>query len=170
MAVNTLLRAYTNVADDFGWAMLSQMSTYIHANHPDFDPRTYGCEKFIELVQKTEAFTVELRLHKNGQIHFCHPKNVTTRARPSVTSNHKNSKADTFRKALLNAVVSATGDNGWASISTIGQKFKASGHTVIESGHSTLTNALTADGSFEMKGKGAARYFRLKGEGQAKAH
>jgi len=73
-------------------------------------------------------------------------------------------------EGALERRVSATGDNGRASISTIGQKFKASGHTVKESGHSTLTNALTADGSFEMKGKGAARYFRLKGEGQAKAH
>lgn len=170
LAVNTLLRAYTNVADDLGWAMLSQMSMYIHANHPDFDPRTYGCEKFIELMQKTEVFEVELRLHKNGQVHFCHPKNVTTRARASVPPAPNKGKVGSLRKALMDAVVSATGDNGWASISTIGQKFKARGHTVKGSGHSTLTNALTADGSFEMKGKGAARYFRLKGEGQAKAH
>lgn len=129
MAVNTLLRACTNVADDFGWAMLSRMSTYIHANHPDFDPRTYGCEKFIELVQKTEAFTVELRLHKNGQVHFCHPKNVTTRAHASVPPAPNKGKAGSLRKAFMDAVVSATGDNGWASINTIGQKFKASGHT-----------------------------------------
>lgn len=49
LAASLLLRAYTNVADEQGWAMLSQMSTYIHANHPDFDPRTYGCAKFIDL-------------------------------------------------------------------------------------------------------------------------
>lgn len=170
MAANVLLRAYTSVADDLGWAMLSQMSTYIHANHPDFDPRTYGCEKFIELVQKTEAFAVELRLHKNGQVHFCHPKNVTTRARAAVTPEPKNGKADALRKALMDAVVSATGDNGWASISTIGQKVKASGHAVKGSGHSTLTTALTADGMFEMKGKGAARYFRLRSGSQVKTH
>ncbi len=57
LAVKILLKAYSNVADEQGWAMLGQLSSYIHANHSDFDPRTYGCAKFIELLQKTEALT-----------------------------------------------------------------------------------------------------------------
>lgn len=162
LAVKILRRAYTNVADDLGWAMLSQMSTYIHANHSDFDPRTYGCAKFIELVQKTEAFALELRLHKNGQVHFCHPRNVMARTRPNLPSQPQKDTGDAFRQALLDAVASATGDNGWASISMIGQKLKASGHTLKGGGHSTLTNALIATSSLETRGNGAARYFRLK--------
>lgn len=170
LAVNILMRAYTNVADDLGWAMLSQMSTYIHANHPDFDPRTYGCTKFIELVQKTEAFAVELRLHKNGQVHFCHPRNLTARARQNIPSQVQKGTDDAFRQALLEAVASATGDNGWASISTIGQKLKASGHVVKGSGHSTLSDALAAISRLETKGKGAARYFRLKPVARPPSH
>lgn len=170
LAVNMLMRAYTNVADDLGWAMLSQMSTYIHANHPDFDPRTYGCTKFIELVQKTEAFAVELRLHKNGQVHFCHPRNLTARARPNIPSQVQKGTDDTFRQALLEAVASASGDNGWASINTIGQKLKASGHVLKGSGHSTLTDALAAISRLESKGKGAARYFRLKPAARPPSH
>lgn len=161
-AVNQLLRAYTNVADDIGWAMLGQMSTYIHANHPDFDPRTYGCQKFSELVQKTEAFIVELRPYKNGQVHFCHPRGITTRTRPEKTAEPLYGSSKAFQKILESTVTQAMGGNGWASISAIGQKLKAKGHTVKEFGHSTLTDALRAVGLFEMQGNGAARYFRLK--------
>lgn len=157
-----LERAYNNVADEQGWALLGQMSTYIHANHSDFDSRTYGCAKFIDLVQKTCAFELVQRPYKNGQSYFCRPKEP----RPVVVSNtvkkqHVNGRQD-YASALKDAVSEATAPNGWASIAIIGQKLKGLGRTVKESGHATLTDALKASGLFEMRGSGAARYFRIK--------
>lgn len=73
LAVNLLLRAYTNVADEQGWALLGQLSSYIHANHSDFDARTYGCAKFIDLIQRTATFELVQRPYKNGQSYFCRP-------------------------------------------------------------------------------------------------
>lgn len=160
-AVNLLMRAYTNVADELGWAMLGQLSSYIHANHPDFDPRTYGCAKFIDLMQKTAAFELVLRPHKNGQTHFCRPVNGTP---PPVGTPPKpqGKVPPDFKQALIQAVKQATGENGWASVNTIGQKLKASGHQVKGSGYTTLTDALKGSGGIEMRGSGAARYFRVK--------
>ena len=74
LARQLLLRSHTNVADEQGWAMLGQMSSYIHANHPDFDPRTYGCAKFIDLINKTNLFELIQRQYKNGRSYFCKPR------------------------------------------------------------------------------------------------
>jgi len=160
MAMDVLRKAYTNVADEQGWAMLGQLSSYIHANHSDFDPRSYGCTKFIELIQKTESFDIELRPQRNGQTYFCRPRNFIPPKTPAASA--KPAKASAYSEALIRAVTAATGDNGWAPISTIGQKLKTLGRTVKESGRLTLTDALNGAGVFEMKGKGAARYFRVK--------
>ncbi|WP_153111233.1 NYN domain-containing protein [Propionivibrio limicola] len=158
MAVKILLRAYTNVADEQGWAMLGQMSTYIHANYPDFDPRTHGCAKFIDLVQKTVAFELVQRAYKNGQSYFCRP----LRAACAPLSGAEKTKQ--YMASLEQAVQAATATNGWAPIGMIGQKLKGLGCSVKESGYATLTEALTAAGRFEMTGSGAARYFRVKGQ------
>ena len=151
-ASNLLLRAYTNVTDEHGWAMLGSMSSYIHANHSDFDPRTFGCAKFIDLLQKTDAFELIQRAHKNGQSYFCRPKRSGT-----VPKNNQE-----YHSALLRAVAEAKAPNGWAPISMIGQKLKALGHDISKSGFSTLTDALKGTSLFEMQGSGAARYFREK--------
>lgn len=160
-ATNTLQRAYTNVADEQGWAMLGQMSTYIHANHPDFDPRTFGCAKFIDLVQKTASFELIQRAYKNGQSYFCRPRATDGEPR-SIGSTRKDAVSAGYQAALKNAVQAATAANGWAPIGIIGQKLKGDGYSVKDSGHATLTDALKAAGIFEMTGSGAARYFRIK--------
>lgn len=161
LATNLLMRAYTNVADELGWAMLGQMSSYIHANHPDFDPRTYGCAKFIDLVQKTVAFELVQRPYKNGQVHYCRPVGAI---RPPVAKSVLQPKVRSeSTRRLLEAVAEATGSNGWAPVSAIGQRLKASGYQLKGSGYATLTKALEGSGLFEMKGSGAARYFRTSG-------
>lgn len=162
LAMVVLLKAYTNVADEQGWATLERMSSYIHANHSDFDPRTYGCTRFIKLLQKTDAFDLELRAHKNGQTYFCRQKDFKPLQRP--VAKVRPPQFLSCNDALIKAVTQATAANGWAPISTIGQQLKALGRSVKESGHSTLTGALNATGAFEMKGNGAARYFRPKGK------
>ncbi|WP_291981843.1 MULTISPECIES: NYN domain-containing protein [unclassified Candidatus Accumulibacter] len=151
-ASNLLLRAYTNVTDDHGWAMIGSMSSYIHANHSDFDPRSFGCAKFIDLIQRTDAFELIQRAHKNGQSYFCRPK----------PSEQEPTGTHAYLTALLKAVAEAKAPNGWAPISVIGQKLKALGHDISKSGFSTLTEALKATSLFEMQGSGAARYFRAK--------
>ena len=151
-ASGLLLRAYTNVTDEQGWAMLGSMSSYIHANHSDFDPRSFGCAKFIDLIQKAEAFELIQRAHKNGQSYFCRPKRSCT----AVKDNQE------LNLALLKAVTNAKAPNGWAPISIIGQKLKALGHDISKSGFTTLTDALKGTSLFEMQGSGAARYFRAK--------
>lgn len=160
LATNLLMRAHTNVADDLGWAMLGQMSSYIHANHPDFDPRTYGCAKFIDLVNRTTAFEVVQRPYKNGQVHYCRPAGSKRPSEAHISAQPKpNSKA---ASKLAEAVIQATGESGWAAVGAIGQRLKASGYQLKGSGYSTLTKALNGSGLFEMKGSGAARYFRLQ--------
>jgi hypothetical protein len=156
-----LMRAYTNVADDTGWALLGHLSSYINANHSDFDPRTYGCAKFIDLVQKTESFELIQRAYKNGQSYFCRP---TEGQRVSAMGNvpSKGNGKSEFNAALLAAVVEATGSSGWAPVSAIGQKLKARGFAVRGSGHATLTNALDATAKVDTKGSGAARFFRVR--------
>jgi hypothetical protein len=65
---------------------------------------------------------------------------------------------------LIKAVTQATAASGWAPVGMVGQQLKALGRTVKESGCATLTDALTASGVFEVKGKGTARHFRVKGK------
>jgi hypothetical protein len=161
LARDLLMRAYTNVADETGWALLGHLSSYIHANHSDFDPRTYGCAKFIDLLQKTASFELVQRPYKNGQSYFCRPVGSMRPAVGVAGAPQSNGKA-AFNAALLRAVAEATAANGWALVSAIGQKLKAHGLDVRESGHATLTHALSATGKLDMKGSGAARYFRLK--------
>lgn len=161
LARDLLMRAYTNVADETAWALLGHLSSYIHANHSDFDPRTYGCAKFIDLLQKTASFELVQRPYKNGQSYFCRPLG-SMRPAVGVSSLPQSDGKGAFNAALLRAVAEATAANGWALVSAIGQKLKAQGFEVRGSGHATLTHALSATGKLDMKGSGAARYFRLK--------
>lgn len=167
-ASRLLLRAYTNVADEQGWAMLGSLSSYIHANHSDFDPRTFGCAKFIDLIQKTEAFELVQRVYKNGQSYFCRPCSESNASVASLKISKESDKHE-YRLALLRAVSEAAASNGWSPISTIGQKLKALGHDISKSGFSTLTDALKATSLFEMQGSGAARYFRRKSQDSGKS-
>lgn len=151
-AANLLQRAFTNVADEHGWALLGSMSSYIHANHSDFDPRSFGCTKFIDLILKTEIFELVNRTHKNGVAYFCRPKQAAVKPKDNRD----------FSAALVNAVQEAKAQNGWSPVGIIGQKLKAKGFDVSKSGYATLTDALKATSLFDMQGSGAARYFRPK--------
>ena len=143
--------------------MLGSMSSYIHANHSDFDPRTFGCAKFIDLIQKTEVFELIQRAYKNGQSYFCRPLPESKASAARLILGKENDKQE-YRLALLKAVSEAASTNGWSPISTIGQKLKGLGHDIRKSGVSTLTEALKATSLFEMQGSGAARYFRRKSQ------
>jgi len=160
-ATPLLMRAYANVADDQGWAMLERLSSYIYANHTDFDPRTYGCSKFIELLQKNDNFKLIQRAYKNGHTYFCRPQRLNKKeqeeAEQTVTASTEERNP---RQTLLAALASAAGPDGWAPIGRIGQKLKALGGNVKELGAATLTKALEELPGVERRGQGAARYFR----------
>ena len=51
-----LIRAAMRAHDD--WVLLSVIGSHIRAANPDFDPRTYGCAKLVDLVEKTEQFDI----------------------------------------------------------------------------------------------------------------
>ncbi|MBK7898285.1 MAG: NYN domain-containing protein [Azonexus sp.] len=72
-----LQRAYTNVADEDGWALVSRIAVYLRANHSDFDPRSHGAANFIKLLQACGGFELKQRQQGNGTAHFCRPAPVS---------------------------------------------------------------------------------------------
>ena len=44
---------------DEDWVPLNFIGSYVREANPEFDPRTYGCEKLTELLEKTERFEVD---------------------------------------------------------------------------------------------------------------
>ena len=43
---------------DEDWVSLSVIGSYVRQANPEFDPRTYGCQKLTELLEKTGQFEV----------------------------------------------------------------------------------------------------------------
>lgn len=137
-----LLRdAYRNVVDDDGpWVMLGKLSSNLHANYSDFDPRSYGHAKFKDLVAASGNFELEERTHKNGQTWFCRPA---------------------YRNALKKAVGDAAGSDGWATTQQIGMKLREMGLSIEDSGCRTLTEALRASGDFHQTEAGGVKSFKI---------
>ena len=46
-------------AHDDDWVPLSVIGSHIRAANPEFDPRTYGCAKLVDLLEKTGQFEVK---------------------------------------------------------------------------------------------------------------
>lgn len=146
---NLLLRAYTNVADDDGWALVSRIALYLRANHSDFDPRSYGTSNFVKLLQASGSFELKQRKQGNGTAHFCRPA--------------KRPIASAYFSALQAAVVAGKGEDGWTKQAAIGAYLKEHGRSLDESGCTSLTEALHAAGSFEMRDvEGTNKDFRLR--------
>ena len=55
-AVPLIAAAIRNQEEE--WVTLSVIGSHIHEANPEFDPRTYGCAKLAELLQKTGQFEV----------------------------------------------------------------------------------------------------------------
>ena len=53
-----LLRAAMRAYDD-DWVPLSVVGSHVRAANPEFDPRTYGCAKLVDLMEKTGQFQVK---------------------------------------------------------------------------------------------------------------
>lgn len=138
-----LLRAYTNVADEDGWALISRIALYLRANHSDFDPRSHGASNFIKLLQASGGFKLKQRQQGNGTAHFCRPSNYTI-------------------AALKTAVATVQDSDGWAGLVAIDNQLRENGYNLESAGYASLTEALRASGKFDMRDAGGnSRDYRL---------
>ena len=145
-----LLRAYSNVSDEDGWALLSRVSQHLRANHSDFDPRNYGTTTFTRLLDTLGSFEVIQRKQGNGHAHFCRPQKREMRA--------------DYIEALKSAVEATRSADGWSGLPAIGAHLRVHGHSLAESGCASLTEALHASGLFDMRDAGGIhKDFRLNG-------
>lgn len=143
-----LLRAYANVADEDGWALVSRIALYLRSNHSDFDPRTYGASNFVKLLQTVENFELAQRKQGNGTAHFCRPQ--------------KRQMSTSYVGALQIAVEETQSTDGWSSLAAIGNHLRNHGHSLEESGCASLTEALHASALFDMRdAEGGSKDFRL---------
>ena len=53
-----IIRAAMRGHDD-DWVPLSVIGSHVRAANPEFDPRTYGCAKLVDLLEKTGQFQVK---------------------------------------------------------------------------------------------------------------
>ncbi|MEO0999363.1 MAG: NYN domain-containing protein [Pseudomonadota bacterium] len=60
-AVAIVEAAMDRLPDEDGWYELGPIGQQMQANHPDFDPRTYGSRKLSDLLEKTGAFEVDTK-------------------------------------------------------------------------------------------------------------
>ncbi|MGY6536068.1 MAG: NYN domain-containing protein [Pararhodobacter sp.] len=57
-AVPLVLAAMDSLNSEGDWFHLGQLGNGIMATHPDFDPRSYGCAKLSELIEKAGRFEI----------------------------------------------------------------------------------------------------------------
>ncbi len=56
-----LQSAVEDAADEFGWAYLGAIGTYIANRQPEFDPRNYGFRKLGDLIKAVGLFEIDER-------------------------------------------------------------------------------------------------------------
>ncbi len=58
---NLLRSAVEDAADEFGWAYLGAVGTYIANRQPEFDPRNFGYRKLADLIKASGQFDIDER-------------------------------------------------------------------------------------------------------------
>jgi uncharacterized protein (TIGR00288 family) len=66
-AANLMRSAVEDAADEFGYAYLGAVGTYIMNRQPEFDPRNYGYRKLGDLIKASGLFEVDERASPNDQ-------------------------------------------------------------------------------------------------------
>jgi len=61
-----LRNAFADVEDDEGWAHLGLVGQQLSKRYPDFDPRTYGYRKLIDLIHAAN----EYEIRSEGNAHY----------------------------------------------------------------------------------------------------
>lgn len=80
-AVAMIKKAIELLEGEDGWISLGAVGNQIYKLASDFDPRTYGSRKLIDLIRKTEAFEIE------------HPKGGTLLIRQKAPSHEPKAKS-----------------------------------------------------------------------------
>jgi len=163
---NLLLRAYTNVTNEDGWALVSRMEQYLRENHSELNPSNYGASTFFKLLGRMESFSVAQRKQGNGHAQFCRPKKAKPTGappqRPPSTSSSERQPPSDYVDALKAAVVATCNAEQWAKIGDIRAHLHNSGTRLEDSGFSTLAEAIQATRLFDMCDAGGAnKIFRL---------
>ncbi|MSU89529.1 NYN domain-containing protein [Rhodobacteraceae bacterium 2CG4] len=61
-----LRNAFADVEDDEGWANLGMIGQQLSKRYPDFDPRTYGYRKLIDLIRAANDYEIR----SEGNAHY----------------------------------------------------------------------------------------------------
>lgn len=168
---NLISRAYTNVADEDGWALVSRVEQYLRANHSELNPSNYGAGTFFKLLASLDTFKVEQRKQGNGHAQFCRPKNSATPTKPftsvkGLVPTHGRPSA-AYIEALKAAVTATCNNEQWAKIADIRVHLHQNGHRLEGSGFDTLESAIRASGLFDMCDAGGSnKIFRLASGGE----
>lgn len=88
-----IYKAIKDTADDDGWAYLGNLGKYLVMLKPDFDVRTFGCNKLSELLEKLGLFTFQRR---GSQIFV-----------------RKKASFSKFLKAVQDTIIAKYGINQW---------------------------------------------------------
>lgn len=135
---NLLLRAYTNVADDDGWALVSRIALYLRANHSDFDPRSFGASNFIKLLESSGSFELKQRKQGNGNAPFCRINSSSTNLASPLTQ-------------VLIVAVSATANRlGWSKTKDIRAHLELRGYRPHDFSSDSIDAALRKTKLFDM--------------------
>jgi uncharacterized protein (TIGR00288 family) len=66
-AANLMRSAVEDAADEFGYAYLGAVGTYIMNRQPEFDPRNYGYRKLGDLIKASGIFDIDERASPTDQ-------------------------------------------------------------------------------------------------------
>ena len=66
-AANLMRAAVEDAADEFGYAYLGSVGTYIMNRQPEFDPRNYGFRKLGDLIKASGLFDIDERASPTDQ-------------------------------------------------------------------------------------------------------
>ena len=153
-------RAYSKVADEDGWALVSRVEQYLRANHSELKPSNYGATTFFKLLGSLGSFDIGQRKQGNGHAQFCRPKQGKDKL--DISSSTRRHPPDTYVAALKSAVEASRSTDGWASIGDIRVHLHNNGHRLEDSGYDRLGDALAAAGIFDMcDAGGTTKAYRL---------
>jgi len=148
---NLISRAYTNVADEDGWALVSRIEQYLRANHSELNPSNYGTSTFSKLLGSIGTFVVEQRKQGNGHAQFCRPNKISSPTKAIVKKLVSTGRRppDAYTEAIRVAVAETCNHEQWAKIGDIRAHLHQKGHRLEKSGFDTLERAIQATELFD---------------------
>lgn len=161
-----VMRAYSKVADEDGWALVSRVEQYLRANHSELNPSNYGASTFFKLLSGLDTFVVSKRKQGNGHAQFCRPKKSPQKTNQISAVTQRNSSPrqlpPTYIEAIKNAVASTCNTERWAKITDIRVHLHQHGYQLEDIGFTSLNEAIRSTGLFDISDAGDQnQIFRL---------